>query len=985
MNEQISWKEIIVDIADARNLVDAIRDFVEHERPTPMETVSGWAAEYASFCATANERLRLCRDYLRRGMRAEAVHSAKADPNLLTLVSTLEFRDRRSWNNYCAENGLPIANTLLLDVASELNEAFAAQQPLEELLREHRTLALSRAPMKDRVRVLKRIAKTDSANDIWETDVRDYEKERFREMEGELRQAMQGRDLDGLESLRDELSDGTWMFLDVDEARSSVESCIAKTAAFYSRKSLKELADQLHVAHQSLDVAEGQQLRKEWELHASQASVTDDEPLAQQVKPALQWLATEDARKEAESRYQNILASLEQALDDSSPQDEVDRLYHALSGLDRPVPPGIEARVRHRERQHEVKSKQRSTLVVVGAIGSVLIVAALIAFFVRNSYQQNAIADAKESIDRMVDDGRIGEADAFVASLQKTQPNIAASPTVQASIAHLEQTKADEAQRVERFKVLLEQLTQCPLEEKEPAIVSELRSIAKEPDENKKIQDLLTQRDVARQELQRTQDDRFRSSINELSNLLDKATSHAANDNVAEDARASEMQNAILKTIDELSGQESQVTPEIRSLLAAQKARNEGVLRRLEANRQARDAHQKMLTAFDRQDVVEDFVDAAKQWIAAKPDDPLTKDLKKSLGDRPIYEAVLAWNSVSQSLSNVLEIDSRSAKAQADRIAAYVQAYPNAPMATQASAYSKLLLSIQALPSQIAKLDALFSNPIIKSSHVVTDRSSKNVYLTTDKIPDPIPDAGFSMSYIINNEMNVRSAFIRAGSIIERSPQSVIAERAIPKIDSMSFKTWSTSGVQFLIDIHENNGINPVLRAKLLTDIITILVEGSPSLAGPLEAQKSLLENIAKRHKLDCNWMDPTDEEGAKVTEAVRDELVRLRFSPDIARQTDAVILKAWKSLRVQYRAVGWVSRQTANKTDGRNTTDWRLESPKTLNALNDELVFFHPDRTPGQITESRIEIVDRNQISSKSSAGLSTGIMVFLRSEVNS
>jgi hypothetical protein len=131
--------------------------------------------------------------------------------------------------------------------------------------------------------------------------------------------------------------------------------------------------------------------------------------------------------------------------------------------------------------------------------------------------------------------------------------------------------------------------------------------------------------------------------------------------------------------------------------------------------------------------------------------------------------------------------------------------------------------------------------------------------------------------------------------------------------------------------------------------------------------------------------MDPTDEDAAKVTDAVRNELVRIRFSPEIARETDSRILKAWTSLRVQYRPVGWISRQTANKSDGPSRTDWRLESPKTMNARNDELVFFHPDRTPGQITENRIEIVDQTQISSKSSAGLSTGTIVFLRSDVKS
>jgi hypothetical protein len=78
-------------MADHQHIIDQIRAFIAAADHTKTPHLVELASEYASLCNDVNARLRKCTDYLRRGLRAEAIHLAEEHPVLLDMVSALDL------------------------------------------------------------------------------------------------------------------------------------------------------------------------------------------------------------------------------------------------------------------------------------------------------------------------------------------------------------------------------------------------------------------------------------------------------------------------------------------------------------------------------------------------------------------------------------------------------------------------------------------------------------------------------------------------------------------------------------------------------------------------------------------------------------------------------------------------------------------------------------------------------------------------------
>ena len=96
-------------------------------------------------------------------------------------MATLDFPERRQWEDIVAFYGIVPPAPLMLDVAADLNEAYAIEQPLTELLKHHRLLALAHAPLRQRVSTLRSLVQADGQNPVWMEDLQSFETERLKE------------------------------------------------------------------------------------------------------------------------------------------------------------------------------------------------------------------------------------------------------------------------------------------------------------------------------------------------------------------------------------------------------------------------------------------------------------------------------------------------------------------------------------------------------------------------------------------------------------------------------------------------------------------------------------------------------------------------------------------------------------------------------------------------------------------------------------
>jgi hypothetical protein len=368
-------------VADAQRLVDDIRHFLRAGDHAASDAVRALAQEYAEACQQANNRLRRCEEFLRIGHRTEAIQFAQAEPPLLDVVALLDFPERAHWDQFVAACNLPQAPPLRLPTAEALNRAYAEVQPLEDLLRQHRLLALSRGPLGERLGVLRQLARLDPANPVWDQDVTEFETVRLRQIQAALDDARRRNDLTGLPNLYQELTAHVWKTPPRPDLVQAVYGLLQQETQRQGQAALHQLAAQLHEAFGARDEVRVRALLEQWKRQASQAGLVAHDPLNRQAAQAEQWLAQRARRHEEEDEYQKALAALEAGLRNSRLSlVRLQELYQDLATLPGGVPEHLEALYNERYAVLEAAGKRREYLILGLTFGGGVLV--LILFFV---------------------------------------------------------------------------------------------------------------------------------------------------------------------------------------------------------------------------------------------------------------------------------------------------------------------------------------------------------------------------------------------------------------------------------------------------------------------------------------------------------------------------------------------------------------------------------------------------------------------------
>jgi hypothetical protein len=137
------------------NLVDQIRQQLSQPDGITHETMQPLADEYSVEAMEVNARLLESIQLLRKGQRSEAIQLANSKPNVLEWSARLDFVELDEWIDILQFLGITPPPVIHRDAAQQLQEAIVEEQPLEELLRQQRKLAIANAPLSWRLKVLK--------------------------------------------------------------------------------------------------------------------------------------------------------------------------------------------------------------------------------------------------------------------------------------------------------------------------------------------------------------------------------------------------------------------------------------------------------------------------------------------------------------------------------------------------------------------------------------------------------------------------------------------------------------------------------------------------------------------------------------------------------------------------------------------------------------------------------------------------------------
>jgi len=278
-------------MASVRETVDGIRVYVAGGRRVPANVVGMRADAYARACWEVNGRLRQCQDSLQRGFRVDAIQIAEEEPNLLDMVALLDFPELAGWKQLCRTHQLIDAPELLIEVASAVNEAYAVEQSLAALMMEHRVLALARAPLDQRLAVMRQIAQADPVNTFWEDDIRHFEQARLDEIRKLLVPAFRGNDLATVQCLADEAENPAWRIAVPPLLRSLLQQAVAQLQANRRIEELRAMLLALNDARARMAHAECRGLLDQWAAIVGEATVPAD--LQEQIDGIIGWLQDE--------------------------------------------------------------------------------------------------------------------------------------------------------------------------------------------------------------------------------------------------------------------------------------------------------------------------------------------------------------------------------------------------------------------------------------------------------------------------------------------------------------------------------------------------------------------------------------------------------------------------------------------------------------------------------------------------------------------
>ena len=363
---------------DYQRIVDDVRSVLFIDSRDGDDFLQGAAADYSLAIDEANERLRQCGTLLRKGLRSEAIRLCEVEPNLLDVVEILDFPERDNLNELLSLHHLSSPATLMLDVAANLNEAYALEKPLATLLERHRLLAMSHAPIKLRAETLRSLAVADPENPIWDQDVRTFEEERVKELQQEVPQAIANRDVTTLNALGAELENfGCW-----SERPEALISQIALARSNAARQQglgeLRCTGGCLNAMHAARDVDGGRRVKAQWDSLFATWGQFADPRLLRGVAAALDWLREQDELAEQAARHKSAVANLDQAVTARRPAEVLHHLYREVKRVG-DVSPRLEKRYREQLETIDRAARWNLRLSVAIFVFFILFVAGIIA------------------------------------------------------------------------------------------------------------------------------------------------------------------------------------------------------------------------------------------------------------------------------------------------------------------------------------------------------------------------------------------------------------------------------------------------------------------------------------------------------------------------------------------------------------------------------------------------------------------------------
>lgn len=375
-------------MANPSQTVEAIRGLLKNEPVGGAPEFPRLAAEYGALCREANARLRRCADFLDQGLVGEAVHFADAPPPLLDFAGALQFKESPDWEERCAALGLGRSAPLATQTLTKLKEAVDRHQSLRELLARHRFLSLARAPLGERMLVVRQLRAEDPQSPLWNKQLIDLEQARLGAVRAEAAAAIAAADLPTIDKLLAELRSGLW---ESHPPPDLVEALQRASAALNESQGVQELgalAPLVRQACAAMVYEQAVRVFEQWAKIVRERKLTVPPELRAVIRPLAQWIDEQDEHAHRQKQFRTACAEVVQAAQMQGTLEELKALYRRVTSFETEIPPQVTEAYRQgteHARREMLAEKKRQYALAAALVAAIVTALGALAFVIINS------------------------------------------------------------------------------------------------------------------------------------------------------------------------------------------------------------------------------------------------------------------------------------------------------------------------------------------------------------------------------------------------------------------------------------------------------------------------------------------------------------------------------------------------------------------------------------------------------------------------
>ena len=438
------------------DITQRIRESLRQRDGITEEAMRLLASEYSEEVSRINKRLANVGSLLDKGLKSEAIHQASIAPDVVDDASVFDFPEAEEWFDILQLLGVPAPPAVNRERANQINAAIVENQRLTGQLKNHRKMALARAPLAWRLKVLRQLVENDPLNLSWKDDLENWERGRLKEIRKEVREASKSADVSTIVELRREIDETAWTITPDKSLSAELENASARFESIKAQSEIKLIGPQVHEAFCQFEEDKVRVLLKRWAQNAEKLDRPAPREIAEQIEAAKAWIAQLDHDEEERRSWSRAIGKLEATIDRNASLSELETAYHGCTKFDEPIPLDLLRRYQSLAEERALTKRRAFQLGMGGIIAACVLLIAAFAWWQYKEMRSQKIELAVAEFETLLKEQNFDGAEQFHADLKAREKDIADHPSIASIALQLEKKVQEEKDRKSKFKEYLE-------------------------------------------------------------------------------------------------------------------------------------------------------------------------------------------------------------------------------------------------------------------------------------------------------------------------------------------------------------------------------------------------------------------------------------------------------------------------------------------------------------------------------------------------